>query len=54
MVVSYVSRALGESVSGEEARLLVGNVARAQGVDEIVLDHAIWRLESGREVYLAE
>lgn len=52
MVVSYVSRAFGQSASPEAARSLVCELARTQGIDEIVLDHAIWRLESAREVFV--
>ena len=54
MVVRYVSRAVGETVDAKEARRLVGSVARNLGVGEIKLDHAIWRQESGREIYRDE
>ncbi len=54
MVVRYVSLALGEPVSGEEAEHLVGHVARNLGTSEIKLDHTIWRYESGREIYLRQ
>lgn len=52
MVVAYVSRALGREVSAREAAAVVGEVADRIGVDRTKLDHAIWRKESGREVYL--
>jgi hypothetical protein len=51
MVIRYVARAIGvrpETVSPERAAHLVGRVAEAKGWDTIDLDHAIWRLESGR------
>lgn len=52
MVVSYVSRAVGEGVDARQARKLLGSVAGDLGVGEIKLDHSIWRKESGRQVFL--
>ena len=54
MVIRYVSRALDRHVKQEEAATLVRGVAERMDVDTIRLDHAIWRKESGREIYLAE
>ncbi|GAA4883538.1 heme peroxidase [Serinicoccus chungangensis] len=54
MVVGYVSRVFGQEVSGERARELVGGVARQLETNELHLDHAIWRHESGRAVFLGE
>lgn len=54
MVVRYVSAAVGETVDAREARRLVGWAAQEFGVGQIKLDHAIWRQESGREIYRAQ
>lgn len=54
MIIRYVSRALDRHVKQEEAATLVRGVAERMDVDTIRLDHAIWRKESGREIYLAE
>jgi hypothetical protein len=52
MVVRYTGRALGRTVSSTEAAALVGAMADELGVSRTLLDHAIWRLESGRSVYV--
>ncbi len=52
MVVRYTRNALGRTVSSTEAAALVGALADQLGVSRTVLDHAIWRLESGRPVYV--
>ena len=54
MVVGYVGRVVEQEVSGERARELVGGVARKLETNELHLDHAIWRHESGRAVFLDE
>ncbi|MBD8061056.1 hypothetical protein [Oceanitalea stevensii] len=53
MVVRYVTRAVGGAVGSKQARELVTAAADALGVSSIRLDHAIWRLESGRPVEYA-
>jgi len=50
MVMRFVTRATGHDVDAKEAREVVTEAAEALGVDVIRLDHAIWRLESGRPV----
>ena len=52
MIVRYVSEALGRSVDSRTAAVLVGAVADQMPVTRSKLDHAIWRKESGREVYI--
>lgn len=52
MIIGYTNRALGRSVTAKEAGSLVGVVADQLGVSRTLLDHAIWRLESGRPVFL--
>lgn len=52
MVVAYASRALGRDVTPKEAATLVGQIADEIHVNRTKLDHAIWRKESHREVYL--
>lgn len=52
MVVRFVTRAVGP-VTPREARSLVLDAAADLGIDAIRLDHAIWRLESGRPVEYA-
>lgn len=54
MVIGYVSRVLEQDVSGQRARELVGNLAQRLEINELHLDHAIWRHESGRAVFLDE
>lgn len=51
MVIRYVSNALGESVNSKDARLLVSSVAQRLDLDEILLDHVLWRSASGRDVF---
>ncbi|WP_193311385.1 heme peroxidase [Georgenia satyanarayanai] len=53
MVVRYVTRAVGASVEAKEASALVAAAADVLGVSSTRLDHAIWRLESGRPVEYA-
>jgi hypothetical protein len=51
MVIKYVTRAIGcraGSVLPEQAAQLVSRVAEAKRWNVIQLDHAIWRVESGR------
>lgn len=51
MVARYVARAIGvgpEPLSGQRAADLVKRVAGLMGWNVIHLDHAIWRVESGR------
>ncbi len=52
MVVAYVSRALGRPADSKRSASLVGQVADRIAVNRTKLDHAIWRKESNREVYL--
>lgn len=52
MVVRYVSRALGRETDARESALLVAAVADRSGVSQTKLDHAIWRKESGRAVFI--
>lgn len=52
MVVAYVSRALGRPVDPRAAATLVSGLADQLGISRSKLDHAIWRKESGRKVYL--
>ena len=52
MVTSYVGRALGRKVDAKEAAALVSALADERQVSRTKLDHAIWRKESGREVYV--
>lgn len=52
MILRYVSSALDRPVGSEEAARLVMGVAEDMGIDPIKLDHAIWRKESGREIYV--
>lgn len=52
MVVRYVERALGRPVDPHEAALLVGEVADQRNLPRNLLDHAIWRQESGRPIYI--
>lgn len=54
MVVANVSKAVDRSVTPAEASALVGALADRLSVGHIKLDHAIWRKESGREVYLEQ
>lgn len=51
MIVRYVSNALGRKVAAHEASELVKQVAGEMSTQPIRLDHAIWRKESGREIY---
>ena len=56
-IVRYVSRALGHQVGVVEAASLVAAVAAVaavadrRGLSQTKLDHAIWRKESGRDVF---
>lgn len=52
MIVAYVSNALGRQVGEREAATLVSDLASHLQVSRTKLDHAIWRKESGREIYL--
>lgn len=52
MVVRYVSRALGREADPRESALLVAALADQHGVSQTRLDHAIWRKESGRAVFI--
>lgn len=52
MIVAYVGNALGGKLGEREAATLVGDLASHLKVSRTKLDHAIWRKESGREVYL--
>ena len=52
MVVRYVSRALGRETDARESASLVAAVADRSGVSQTMLDHAIWRKESGRAVFI--
>lgn len=52
MIVRYVSAAIGRSVSAAQAGDLIEQVAESMGTTPIKLDHAIWRKESGREIYI--
>ncbi|WP_446666507.1 hypothetical protein [Flexivirga sp. B27] len=52
MVVRYVSRVLQRDVHPREAARLVSEVATRRNLSRLKLDHAIWRFESGREVYI--
>ena len=52
MVVRYVSRALGRQTDPHESALLVAAVADRYGLSQTRLDHAIWRKESGRAVFI--
>jgi hypothetical protein len=52
MVVRYVSRALGHEVGAVEAATLVSTLADSQRLSRTKLDHAIWRKESGRDVFI--
>ncbi|PFG41442.1 hypothetical protein ATJ88_0081 [Isoptericola jiangsuensis] len=51
MIRRFVTRAVGESVrvSDIRARAAVKDAAASMGVSERVLDHRIWRYESGRD-----
>lgn len=51
MIVRYVSRVLNREIAPKEAAGLVSRVADHLGIRRTKLDHAIWRKESGREVY---
>lgn len=51
MVVRYVSRALGREADTRESAVLFAALADNYGVSRTTLDHAIWRQESGREVF---
>lgn len=50
MVLRYVSAATAEEVSAKDAAALVREVATRIGESATVLDHAIWRHQSGRPV----
>lgn len=52
MVVRYVERVLGRPIDPHEAALLVGDVADRRNLPRNLLDHAIWRQESGRPIYI--
>lgn len=52
MVVRYVSRALQRQVGALEAASLVAKLADAADLSRTKLDHAIWRHESGRDVFI--
>jgi hypothetical protein len=52
MVVRYVSRALGRETDARGAALLLAALADRYGVSQTRLDHAIWRKESGRAVFI--
>lgn len=54
MVVGYVSRVVGRQVTPAEAASLVSALADQRGLRRTKLDHAIWRHESGRSVYVDE
>lgn len=54
MVVRYVERAVGHQVTSPEAASLVGELADKRGLRRTKLDHAIWRFESGRPIYVDE
>jgi hypothetical protein len=51
MVRRFVTRAIGAGVqvSDFRARAAVKDAAATMGVSEHVLDHRIWRYESGRD-----
>ena len=50
MILRYVRRVVGDHVNAEQASELVENVAGRLGTGFTALDHAIWRMESGRPV----
>ena len=52
MVVRYVSRALGHDLGAVEAATLVSVLADHKSLSRTKLDHAIWRKESGRDVFI--
>ncbi|MFC6704862.1 hypothetical protein [Flexivirga alba] len=52
MVVRHVSRVLRRDVDPREAARIVSEVATRRNVSRTKLDHAIWRFESGRAVYI--
>lgn len=52
MVVRYVSRALGRDTDSRTSALLVAAVADRHGLSQTKLDHAIWRKESGRAIFM--
>lgn len=52
MIVRYVTNAVGQNVTPTSAAELVEKVAEKMGTTAIKLDHAIWRKESGREIYI--
>ncbi|QEH93492.1 heme peroxidase [Dermacoccus abyssi] len=51
MVTRYIARVLDRVVDPHEAALLVGAAADERGLSRTLLDHAIWRHESGRPIY---
>lgn len=51
MIVRYVERVLGQPVDSRTAAALVSEIADRRGLRRTKLDHAIWRYESGRNVY---
>lgn len=51
MVTRYLRRALDRDIDPREAAGVVAHAARTLGVEQIPLDHVIWRIESGRPIY---
>lgn len=52
MIIGYTNPVLGRRVTAKEACSLAGIVADQMGASRTLLVHAIWRLESGRPVFL--
>jgi thermostable 8-oxoguanine DNA glycosylase len=48
MILRFIRRCLGRSVTPEEAVRLLKAVAESLGVVATQLDHALWKYESGR------